>query len=292
MPESAPGFHRAASELGLQFVVKNTFIEFDEFNEYPAKTNAAMRSRSQPSKSPGSGSIASSVDNTDQSSDGRSDSSRSASSSFLRSLPLGKLEPVEFNSCEFSDSTDPPETSVGDGEKTSQGTADLQSTKDTESALALAAELHEQGTCQPCLYANSKSGCLNGAACRFCHFPHSKKKRPRPCKAKRQQCKQIVNYIQANFAEDSPEFQDASARLSMGSSYMRSLFGIALQAGENQALEDAEPDDDLTTRWLRQIGEHFSVSAFEATQLRLTCAGEGGLLQRSDQSSPNSKLSL
>jgi len=86
-------------------------------------------------------------------------------------------------------------------------------------------ELHEAGECKPCLYLNSKSGCLNGDACRFCHLPHGKKNRPRPCKAKRTQCKQIVGMLHTVFGEDSQEFHEASMRLSTESAYMRSILG-------------------------------------------------------------------
>jgi len=34
-------------------------------------------------------------------------------------------------------------------------------------------EQHEKGTCRPCLYFSSRVGCLLGANCRFCHYPHS-----------------------------------------------------------------------------------------------------------------------
>jgi hypothetical protein len=85
--------------------------------------------------------------------------------------------------------------------------------------------LHYTGECKPCLYLSSKTGCLNGDNCRFCHLPHAKKNRPRPCKAKRTQCKQIVGMLHTVFGENSQEFHQAAQRFSTESAYMRSILG-------------------------------------------------------------------
>jgi len=37
-------------------------------------------------------------------------------------------------------------------------------------------KIHEAGQCRPCLYLNSRVGCLNYKDCRFCHLPHLDKK--------------------------------------------------------------------------------------------------------------------
>jgi len=91
-------------------------------------------------------------------------------------------------------------------------------------------DLHELGACRPCLYVESKMGCVNGASCNFCHFPHSKKERPRPCKAKRLQTKEMVSMLYKYFHHDSEEFKIASARLCRRSAYMRSILSVKAKA--------------------------------------------------------------
>lgn len=89
-------------------------------------------------------------------------------------------------------------------------------------------EIHQAGECKPCMYLNSKNGCNNGNDCRFCHLSHPKKSRPRPCKAKRTQCKQIVSMLGTVFNKDSREFEEACKRLASESSYMRSILSGTL----------------------------------------------------------------
>jgi hypothetical protein len=113
----------------------------------------------------------------------------------------------------------------------------------TSSMVKSSAELHAIGECKPCLYLNSKMGCLNGEGCRFCHLPHPKKNRPRPCKAKRNQCKQMVNLLNTLFSQDSQEFQDASERLSGESYYMRSILGRAQQQPPQSENAPAQSSD-------------------------------------------------
>mmetsp|Transcript_85626 Transcript_85626/g.167529 ORF Transcript_85626/g.167529 Transcript_85626/m.167529 type:complete len:247 (-) Transcript_85626:372-1112(-) len=52
--------------------------------------------------------------------------------------------------------------------------------------------LHDTGRCKPCLFEHTVVGCSSGASCSFCHFPHSRKQGPRPCKSKRERFKAIV----------------------------------------------------------------------------------------------------
>lgn len=87
----------------------------------------------------------------------------------------------------------------------------------------VASELHEAGQCKPCLYLMSRSGCYNGRDCKFCHLPHTKKNRSRPCKMKRNQAKQLVNLLDVAFGHNSSQFQQASLKLSSESPYLRSL---------------------------------------------------------------------
>jgi hypothetical protein len=98
--------------------------------------------------------------------------------------------------------------------------------------------LHRAGQCSPCLYANTQAGCMNGNSCRFCHLRHSRKNRPRPCKAKRKQCKQIVSMLQTCLGPESQEFEQVSKELSTQSGYMRSILTRRSAAGQELAPEE------------------------------------------------------
>merc|ERR1712098_129067 len=50
---------------------------------------------------------------------------------------------------------------------------------------------HESGTCKPCLYFPTQ-GCQEGAACLFCHFPHTRKDRTKRSKKDRERLRQLV----------------------------------------------------------------------------------------------------
>mmetsp|Transcript_130707 Transcript_130707/g.227213 ORF Transcript_130707/g.227213 Transcript_130707/m.227213 type:complete len:145 (+) Transcript_130707:2-436(+) len=102
--------------------------------------------------------------------------------------------------------------------------------------MSVGSQLHASGACKPCLYLNSRVGCCIGRYCRFCHLPHPKKKRPRPCKAKRTQCKQIVNMLCTVFGPDSRQFEEASQKLSSESQYMRSILGGARKNMRDHAM--------------------------------------------------------
>jgi len=52
--------------------------------------------------------------------------------------------------------------------------------------------LHAGGSCKPCMFAHTVVGCSNGSACDFCHFVHRRRQAQRPCKAKRDRVKAII----------------------------------------------------------------------------------------------------
>lgn len=95
--------------------------------------------------------------------------------------------------------------------------------QEVEAAQVAMAELHAAGNCRPCLYYNSKKGCMNGGECRFCHLAHRTK--ARPCKSKRTECKQIADMLHSVFGEESEEFRQAANQLSAESPYMRTILG-------------------------------------------------------------------
>jgi len=88
--------------------------------------------------------------------------------------------------------------------------------------------LHASGQCKPCLYLNTRDGCFNGAKCNFCHAEH-KRNRPRPSKATRTRCKQILAMANLALESGSPEEVDAMRSLAKQSPYMRSLLRGKMQ---------------------------------------------------------------
>jgi len=63
---------------------------------------------------------------------------------------------------------------------------------------------HAEGTCRPCAFARSTSGCKFGAACNFCHLvsEHPESVRMRPCKGKRERYKRTMAAIESRIAQD------------------------------------------------------------------------------------------
>lgn len=100
---------------------------------------------------------------------------------------------------------------------------DAKDGEDEDANYARSPEAHEKGECRPCHYVNSKFGCTNGDNCSFCHLDHQKRSRPRPCKAKRTQCKRIAGLLDTVFAHDPDQFTEAMELLSMQSGYMRTV---------------------------------------------------------------------
>lgn len=56
---------------------------------------------------------------------------------------------------------------------------------------------HFTGTCRPCAFKVTRSGCDAGLSCRFCHFSHpeANRIRARPCKGKRDRIRKLVGKI-------------------------------------------------------------------------------------------------
>lgn len=52
---------------------------------------------------------------------------------------------------------------------------------------------HAEGLCKPCLFTYSKEECKNGVNCEFCHIPHKRRGKARPCKKKRDRYQKLIN---------------------------------------------------------------------------------------------------
>merc|ERR1712160_214506 len=55
----------------------------------------------------------------------------------------------------------------------------------------------EAATCKPCIFFATKKGCKSGIYCWHCHLGHKFKKRPRPCKGKRERTRKLLARLAA-----------------------------------------------------------------------------------------------
>lgn len=111
--------------------------------------------------------------------------------------------------------------------------------------------LHQTRQCRPCMYVSSKTGCIKGQDCQYCHLAHPKKNRPRPCKATRLQCKQLASMLDV-LSADAEQMIKATEVLGDNAAYMRTVLrGKQRQlAGEADSRagdgEDGKDDDVLS----------------------------------------------
>jgi len=96
-------------------------------------------------------------------------------------------------------------------------------TQSEESQWTVGSALHSQGGCTPCVYLNTRIGCLRGSECKFCHLTHVKKHRARPWKSTRSRCKQMVAKLSSAPVWDPQKHQEKVDKLSGGSDYMKNL---------------------------------------------------------------------
>mmetsp|Transcript_103630 Transcript_103630/g.182672 ORF Transcript_103630/g.182672 Transcript_103630/m.182672 type:complete len:217 (+) Transcript_103630:96-746(+) len=76
---------------------------------------------------------------------------------------------------------------------------------------------HATFTCKPCMFIHSGIGCYKGWSCGFCHFSHDQPefRRPRPCKAKRERYRKLIEVTAQRMHEEelenSPEISPATS---------------------------------------------------------------------------------
>lgn len=51
---------------------------------------------------------------------------------------------------------------------------------------------HVDGTCKPCAFITTRSGCRFRRQCGYCHYPHERKRQQKPSKKIRERCKRYV----------------------------------------------------------------------------------------------------
>jgi len=94
---------------------------------------------------------------------------------------------------------------------------------------------HESGKCTPCIHFTTRAGCKHAEACRFCHLEHgedARRGRHRPCKATRNQCKQLLAQMNELYQDDPEQKRQAYIKLSQQSPYMKSLLKGVLESEE------------------------------------------------------------
>jgi len=76
---------------------------------------------------------------------------------------------------------------------------------ETGNVTSMGSALHWEDQCKPCLFVHTKVGCQNGASCEFCHFPHKRKNKPRPCKGKRDRYRKLISRMEQEIDERDGE---------------------------------------------------------------------------------------
>mmetsp|Transcript_23261 Transcript_23261/g.54931 ORF Transcript_23261/g.54931 Transcript_23261/m.54931 type:complete len:299 (+) Transcript_23261:52-948(+) len=107
---------------------------------------------------------------------------------------------------------------------------------------------HAEGTCRPCFYVFSKSGCHFGRSCKYCHMDHAKRKKDRPPKMVREECKQIAQEVfRSESAAASEDVEDLRHRtqLSSSSRMSKKYTGAVLRAMNRQSQADASSSSRL-----------------------------------------------
>jgi len=116
-------------------------------------------------------------------------------------------------------------------------------------------------TCKPCFYMFNKKGCHFGRSCIYCHMDHVKRKKERPPKLVRQECREIANQV----------FRDAATGTSAASSNSN------LEDTLRRRVELARASQ-VTTNYaasvLRALGRHNSVTSSTAEETGARSDGE------------------
>mmetsp|Transcript_96321 Transcript_96321/g.215690 ORF Transcript_96321/g.215690 Transcript_96321/m.215690 type:complete len:304 (-) Transcript_96321:69-980(-) len=156
-------------------------------------------------------------------------------------------------------------------------------------ALSVGTELHGIN-CKPCSFVHTKTGCLNGSACSFCHAEHKRKSRMRPSKGTRTHLKTMVSLLGAVFGDDNEGLEEASQALAAKSSYMTSIIRAKLR-GEKDGQES------VTTTTTRSSADATSLSgtsqsgSFRPVEVgRRDVGGKGKDVGRGGR--PDTKVSL
>eukprot|EP00928_Gymnodinium_smaydae_P065467 TRINITY_DN48606_c0_g1_i1.p1 TRINITY_DN48606_c0_g1~~TRINITY_DN48606_c0_g1_i1.p1 ORF type:complete len:244 (-),score=37.14 TRINITY_DN48606_c0_g1_i1:204-935(-) len=109
---------------------------------------------------------------------------------------------------------------------------------DFESGLpSRGSKAHALGKCKPCLYVNANGGCRKGFDCKFCHVPHAKKTRTRPCKLTRQKCRDVASQLDA-FNPNPDQLLEFTDKFGNINPYMSCIL-----RSKQRAMRDGEQDE-------------------------------------------------
>jgi len=113
----------------------------------------------------------------------------------------------------------------------------------------IGSELHSVGQCKPCFWLQSKDGCENGSSCQFCHLPHERVVRIRPCKTKRARAKKRAGELAAELG-DPDELTMAAEQLVNQNGYLKTVMqskarSIAAGLGPNGDMPKKPPKEKL-----------------------------------------------
>jgi len=138
---------------------------------------------------------------------------------------------------------------------------------DEGEGLSLGSALHKDNKCRPCHYFHSRTGCLNGASCEYCHFKHTKKSGAKMTKAQRLQCLGLVQTIQCantgvptKLAAEAQLLQLTSADARLGA-YATQVLRCAQGQGEFEP-ESAAEAARLLTACVNSRGGQIDAPAF------------------------------
>lgn len=105
---------------------------------------------------------------------------------------------------------------------------------------------HDGRKCRPCHYVHTRLGCLAGEECVFCHLDHPKRHRPRPCKSRRDKCKQLASVLDTVRAEDPMQFSETVNLLSMRCGYLGKVVKSKLRRIKAQEALEAQEAERVT----------------------------------------------
>lgn len=156
-------------------------------------------------------------------------------------------------------------------EETESDDADAdEAVPEAEGEWSVGSEGHAQGQCRPCHYVFAKTGCQNGRQCNFCHLPHPKRFRPRPCKSKRFKCKQLAAVLDQVLDDDPDSFQSVVDQLSSQGGYLNTVVKSKLRSMAKKSVKSEAKGSDQprgSGRTLELPSQPCGASALEAKRV-------------------------
>lgn len=129
----------------------------------------------------------------------------------------------------------------------------LQAMRQASEFWSVGSASHSKGTCKPCHYIHTKTGCMHGSECPFCHVPHTKKSRQKPGKSKREHCHTFFGALEELSRHKSDQFVEAMRSASSRSTYMERILERHLQHKEEQEEVPAPPAGEPRKKNLQSL---------------------------------------